>query len=171
MISGVKIGETRSATKSRREATERAPAQLRNGLQVLVRRERAAIRDDVGVDVKLPDHPFFWSLNPEKQQKARRWWFKAIRLGKVRTDGKRYIRSGAILRAWKLVSNFNDFDGLITLSNPAPGAEWVVGEKQVPSHEKSGHPRIDKVAMRSRQRMNAKARVLWQTIAHPESLR
>lgn len=161
--------KTRKSTSAVMKKTAlQAPRLMRAGAQVVVRRERRDIRADLERKVRKPRHPFIWSPVPMKQNAARRWWYRAVRLGIVKSANGRYVRSGSILRGWKLVSNLNDFDGLITIQNNAPGAEWVVGMKQVPSHAKSGYPRIDKVAMRSRNRIDPKLRALWRTVCRPK---
>lgn len=168
MLGGAKVTVNRSNTRAYRETAQKLPTLMRNGMKTLVRRERAEIRKEVAVEVRPPEHPFRWSTEPEQQKSAARWWFRRVKLGLVATANGRYIRSGSILKGWKLESNIDDLDGLITLGNVAPGSEYVVGDKQVPSHAKSGHPQIAKVAMRSSKRMNAKARVLFRTIARPQ---
>lgn len=141
---------------------------MRNGAQVVVRRERQDLKRDVEKRVRKPAHPFIWSLNPEYQKAARQWWFKQISLGKIRGGSGRYVRTGRIIRAWKIITNLDNFEGLITLQNNAPGAEFVVGMKQVPSHARSGHPRIDKLAMASSKRMSPKLTALWRTVSRPQ---
>jgi hypothetical protein len=43
----------------------------------------------------------------------------------------------------------------------------VVGGRQVPSHEQSGYPRIDKLAEESGQRLSNEVVKLWEVVSLP----
>lgn len=100
------------------------------------------VRDD---EPAMPKLPFLWSHNPAKQSRARRWYFYWM---VPPTGGSgRYERTGALLDAYKVRINLEDDDGLLVLENSAQGAEYVIGDRQVPSHEMSGWRTIDDAAL------------------------
>jgi hypothetical protein len=84
---------------------------------------------------------FVWSFNREANTRARRWWFRQIKLGNIPTDGEHYIRSNTIINAWISEIRIDGDAILFTLSNPAPGASHVYGspeQTQVPGHASTG---------------------------------
>jgi hypothetical protein len=88
---------------------------------------------------------FVWSFNRAANQRARRWWFDAIKRGVINTDGEHYIRSGEIPNAWETEIIINTNEILLRIFNPAPGAERVYGSpeiNQVPGHAFTGWTNI-----------------------------
>ncbi len=85
----------------------------------------------------LPDLPFVWSYNPEKQNRARRWYFANVVKGK---GGGRYQRTHKLAKSWKILVKVDANGGMIEAVNNAPGADYVIGDRQVPSHYLTGWP-------------------------------
>lgn len=86
-------------------------------------------------------HPFVWSYNKAANDRARRWWFMAIDKGLVRTDGVRYVRSGELGESWEMI--YDASNGTITFFNSADGAGYVIGDRQIPGHRRTGWQQID----------------------------
>ena len=88
-------------------------------------------------------HPFVWSLNPEKQQRARRYYFAAIARGEIPTDGTRYRRSGRYGKSFDAgVQEHKDSIDAV-LGSDFDKASYVAGNedssiKQIPGHVKTG---------------------------------
>lgn len=160
ITNGVAFERTRQTVKA-------SPVQLRNGVKIAVRRERTRLNREFQRQIPVPRHKFVWSLNPAAQRRAQRWWFAAVRKGLVPTANGRYARTGLLQRSWKLESRIESYVGGITLKNTRKGAEFVVGARQVPSHEQSGYPQIDKLAEQSGQRLSAEVVALWGVVSLP----
>lgn len=150
-----------------RDTARASPAQMRNGVKIAVRRERTRLNKEFERPIPLPTHPFRWSRTPAKQARARRWWFAAVRDGRVPTANGRYQRSGLLQRSWDLESRIEAYFGAISIRNTRPGAEFVVGTWQVPSHERSGYPRIDRLAAVSGERLTNEVIALWEVVSMP----
>lgn len=82
----------------------------------------------------IPDLPFVWSHDPMKQARARRYYFGVILKGKKRKGG-RYTRTHQLVNSWKVTYNARTGDGEITARNNASGFDYVIGNRQVPSHQ------------------------------------
>jgi hypothetical protein len=81
--------------------------------------------------------PFVWSRDPQRNARARRWWF-ANRNGP-------HQRTGALGRAWTADVTYAPAETQINVSvgNTSPGASYVIGAAafdyaQVPSHAATG---------------------------------
>lgn len=92
----------------------------------------------------IPELPFIWSYDPLKQARARRFYFGVILKGKQRRGG-RYQRTHRLVNSWKIAYNARTGDGEITASNAAPGFDYVIGNRQVPSHTDTGWYEADNV--------------------------
>lgn len=156
-----------SAFERTRQTVRAAPAQMRNGVKIAVRRERQRLNREFQRQIPVPVGRFIWSRNREKQARARRWWFAAIRKGIVPTANGRYARTGLLQRSWKLESRIESYFGAISISNSRKGAEFVVGTWQVPSHEANGYPRIDRLAVQSGERLTNEVIALWGVVSLP----
>ena len=150
-----------------RETVRAAPTLLRNGVKIAIRRERQRLNREFKRRIPLPVHPFIWSRNSEKQARARRWWFSAIKRGLVPTENGRYARTGLLQKSWELESRIEARFGAISIRNTRKGAEFVVGTWQVPGHERSGYPRIDRLAAVSGERLTEEVIALWETVSAP----
>lgn len=113
-----------------------APAELQRRVKRLTTITRVKIREDLRAPENIPDLPFVWSLDPTKQARARRWYF-ANKVPKG-SQGGRYQRTGALERGWDTPVVTNANGGEIRLVNNTPGAIYVQGELQVPSHTATG---------------------------------
>ncbi|MGB1288002.1 MAG: hypothetical protein ACPG7F_15805 [Aggregatilineales bacterium] len=88
-------------------------------------------------------HPFIWSLNPEKQRRAQRYYFAAIARGEIPTDGTRYRRSGRYGKSFDAgVKETKDSVDAV-LGSDFDKASYVAGNedgsiKQIPGHVKTG---------------------------------
>lgn len=93
---------------------------------------------------KLPDHPFIWSTNPQKQRAAQRGYHAAIRRGEIRTAGGRYQRTGEMAAGWDADMLIGDGSIVMVVEHKAKskrerdGLKYTTGDAQVPSHERTG---------------------------------
>lgn len=124
------------------EAASRAPGILNTLIKRRVTRSKSAILAKLHTAPEaVPDLPFIWSYDPAKQARARRWYF-ANMVPKGSTGG-RYQRTGALERAWKIAVRVTPEGGAVEVSNASPGAIYVVGDYQVPSHYLTGWPTVE----------------------------
>jgi hypothetical protein len=89
------------------------------------------------------DSKFVWSFNREANKKARRWWFRELKLGSINTDGRHYQRTGVIRNSWQTEISISGDEVILSLFNPAPGSEYLYGspeQRQVPGHTATGWP-------------------------------
>jgi hypothetical protein len=113
----------------------------------------------------LPVLPFVWSLYPAANARARRWYFaNKVPPGSA---GGRYDRTGELLDAWKVVINITDNGGIITASNDADGFDWVIGNRQVPSHTRTGWYIADEVLLDASEQATDILIDTWYTVADP----
>ena len=85
-----------------------------------------------------PEYPFIWSYDPAAQRRAQKWWY-------ANKSGP-HVRTGALTAATDVQFIGDETGGYFEVSNTADGNEYVIGEKQVPSHYLTGWPTIDAVA-------------------------
>ncbi len=124
------------------------------------------------VPAKKPAHPFVWSKKPSAQKRAKGWWFAAIagRIPGVRilTSGGRYKRTGRLLKRLKVrfdrPARTITVTGLQGRGRRKLGYRYVVFDRQVPSHKRTGWPRIDKEMERAAVEINDKAIEVWDKI-------
>lgn len=94
---------------------------------------------------RQPAPNFVWSFDAAAQKRAKGWWFAAI-AGKIPgvqidTDGEHYRRSGALLA--NISVHLDRPVGTITVTGVDSDAfDHTVGDKQVPSHERTGWKNI-----------------------------
>lgn len=152
-----------AALDAQAEAARVSPALMASGMKVLVRRERARLRKDVSKTPPQSSLPFIWSLDLAAQGRARRWYF-ANKVPKG-SKGGRYKRTGKLAEAWELRTQIDQRGGVIVIENKAPGAAYVYGPKQVPSH--SAWINKDKLAAQSSERISRDGASLWLAISDP----
>jgi hypothetical protein len=116
---------------------------------------------------RFPAHPFIWSFDQAKQARARRWWFAAIagKIPGVRIDtaGGRYRRTGRGPKSIKIF--FDRPEGTITVEIPGSGfGLYTVGPRQVPSHARTGWPRVDKELEKAEVEFLDNAITVWTDI-------
>jgi hypothetical protein len=91
--------------------------------------------------------PFVWSRNKTKNEKARRYYFAAIKRGEIQTSGGRYVRTGAYGKSWTATSRKDGTRRIITVSTSYPVAKFIGGsfsrnrDFQIPGHKTTGWPR------------------------------
>ena len=107
-----------------------------------------------------------WSLDPFANARAQRWYFaNKVPRG---SRGGRYKRTGALLESIDIVTVRESTDTeLIALSTDARGAEYVIGDRQVPSHQRSGWPRLDEIAEEESENLTDELIELWFTVTDP----
>lgn len=138
---------------------------MRTAVQRRVRKVKSRLRADLKAPGDFPDLPFVWSYDPVKQAKARRWYF-ANKVARG-SRGGRYQRTGDLEAAWDILFEGSDGGAVITLENSSPGAEFVYGERQVPSHYATGWAQLDDLALRYRDELNLGLIEDWFTASDP----
>ena len=114
----------------------------------------------------VPNLPFIWSYDPVKQARARRWYF-ANKVPKG-SKGGRYQRTGKLAEAWNVVATASDYSGILAIENDAPGAIYVQGEYQVPSHYDTGWENINDLASEFQEQASNEVMQIWFTITIPK---
>lgn len=108
-------------------------------VQIRVNENRPDFQQSVRPPDNLPDLPFIWSNNREAQLRARRWWLAHLReMGLLNAAGGRYQRTGEMVKGWDLRLTLSGDGGQVDSFNNANGAEFVYGDRQVPSHKLTG---------------------------------
>lgn len=95
-----------------------------------------------------------WSPDPEADARARRWWHWAVKTGRVKTDGRHYIRTGNFQKAFdiRFVVQDDYYDLLVLANKKGTDSKgrfkyrWVVGtfdrargnRWRIPGHRKTG---------------------------------
>lgn len=115
----------------------------------------------------LPELPFIWSYDPVKQGRARRWWFAHLReIGAP--PGGRYQRTGALAEAWHVIADSSDYSGILAVENDAPGAIYVQGDYQVPSHYATGWENVTDLISEFQEKASNEIADIWLTVVMPE---
>lgn len=126
-----------------------------------VSKVKAHIKEDFKAPESLPDLPFIWSMDAAANARARRWYF--ANMVDKGSAGGRYQRTGAIEAAWDIQFIEDDNGAAITIENNAPGAEFVYGNRQVPSHYLTGWNPVSEIAARYRDELNLRLIEDWLT--------
>lgn len=145
------------------ETFRRAPGFMAVQTNRLISRRKSRLKSEILVEPPLPDLPFVWSTDPVKNARARGWYF-ANRVPEG-SQGGRYQRTGALLDGFDILVNVDERGGIFTITNDVPGAEFVIGFKQVPSHRK--WIVIDDVAIKFSELLNEDFIQLWHTVNDP----
>lgn len=87
---------------------------------------------------RLAVHPFVWSTNPAANERARNWYFAAVRRGLIPTSGGRYQRSGQMVAGWEVDVTVGDGAIALVARNKSRALRWVTGQQQVPGHATTG---------------------------------
>jgi hypothetical protein len=145
------------------DAFRRAPGFMGVQSKRLIQRRKSQLITEVFVEPPLPDLPFVWSLDPAKNARARRWYFaNKVPYG---SEGGRYPRTGDLLDGFDILVNVDEGTGVFTITNDVPGAEFVIGFKQVPSHHRWVN--IDDAALRMSELLNDDFINLWAIVNDP----
>jgi hypothetical protein len=141
-------------------------ALMSKAFQRQVTRVRQRLQPRFKAPDRLPALPFIWSDDPAKQRRARAYYYAVILRRRGRRGG-RYPRTGKMVAAWKFKVDLRANEGVITLTNDAPGVEYVMGFKQVPSHRITGWPNGDELAFDASQELTNVAIDTWFVVADP----
>ena len=86
--------------------------------------------------------------------KQKRAYWARVRSGEIDHNEKTgYRRTNTIIRKWsfKVETDMNGVEG--TMTNNAPGAIFVQGERQQPFHKASGWPTVDDTVEKNRKQV------------------
>jgi len=140
-------------------------AVMRTETRRRVGKVKSFIRQTVKAPDDLPDLPFIWSYDAAAQARARRWYF-ANKVPKGSAGG-RYQRTGKLESEWDISFIEGDNGAAMLLENDAPGAEFVWGRRQVPSHYRTGWKTIDEIVNSARDELNLGLIEDWFTASDP----
>lgn len=130
------------------ETARRSPGLVGTLTKRSVAREKARLREQLLDEPASPALPFVWSLDEDANARARAWYFA----NKATGTGGRYPRTGALIEAYEFEVDVNNADGIITITNDAEGAEFVIGDRQVPGHADTW-PRLEETAFEASERL------------------
>lgn len=132
-----------------KESFRTSPKRMRREFPRAVNRSQARVQKVLRqyAPDALPQLPFIWSYDPVKQARAQGWYF-ANRVPPGSAGG-RYNRTGQLMESFAVRQNLADYAGELILENDAPGATFVIGDEQVPSHFLTGWPTIDEFAVQA----------------------
>ena len=148
-----------AALKRIEQRLQTRPARFEQRVQRIKVRFTPAILKNAHTSPRQSALPFTWSLAPSKQQKARAWYF-ANKVPKG-SKGGRYRRTGKTDAQTKVVERMDESGGEWSLVNTSPGAFWLFGGGQVPSHSSSGHPRFEEVGAKWRGLLGEAVATAW----------
>lgn len=147
------------------QAARDAPGFMDAQAKRLIQRRKSELKAEILVEPPEPSLPFVWSLDPVKNARARGWYFaNKVPRGSA---GGRYQRTGALMDAFDILVDTSEGTGVFTITNDAPGAEFVIGFKQVPSHRESGWANLDDTALKFSERITNDLIDLWFTAVDP----
>ena len=146
----------------------RLPALAKGAIQRQTRSLKRRIIAELTDEPGSPSYPYVWSLDPDANARARRYYFGVILKGK-KTPGGRYRRTGKLLEAWDVKANYSrDFEHVeITMENAAAGAEYVQGRFQIYGHIRTGWPNADEIAIKYSEIATEEFIDMWFTLADP----
>lgn len=118
--------------RAQREAAKKAPAKMSDYMTQVVKPElETLVQNTLAIYPGDVVHPFEFAT-----AKSRRWYFaNMVPSGSER--GK-YRRTDALKLAWRVIIDRRRTDGLITIRNIHPAANYIIGEFQVPGHRVTG---------------------------------
>jgi hypothetical protein len=151
-----------------RDRALQSPTLMNNSLKIVRRRGLKRLREKTEQMPPQGDLPFVWSLDPEANLRARRWWYANYVAKQGRRSGGRYRRrgkNGGIITGWDIVLELSPRGGSITLKNDMPGAEHVYGPRKVPGH--ALWPNKDDIARDEAAWQLNEVHELWKTISDP----
>ena len=95
--------------------------------RTLAQNENAYLQPMRQMDPGPSQHRGRWSTNAIANEKARRWWWRAVNKGLVNADSSgRYIRSGELNKQWRILRR----GSRISLENTSPKARYVYSMAQ-----------------------------------------
>jgi hypothetical protein len=143
---------------------ENAPRSMQQAISTTIKaqveRDIQPLRDEP----PQPDYPFIWSHDPQKQARARAWWFAHLKRTGNKSGG-RYDRTHGLSQGWEVdVSQFRA-SILIAISNAAERAvKWVQSVFQVPSHKRSGWVQYEGVVLKAEERAADSIIDIWYLV-------
>jgi hypothetical protein len=148
------------------EAAAKSPRLMDTALKRQLGRFKRDVLDVLRTEPSdSPDLPFVWSNDAAANARARRWYFaNKVPRG---SRGGRYQRTGALLNAWDVQLDASDGDGLLLATNDADGFDFVIGNRQVPSHADTGWYNADDELLKASERATDILIELWFTVADP----
>lgn len=141
-----------------------SPYVMNRVAKVIVRRERDWFQKQIDKTVRPSPRPFIWSEDKAANNRARKWYFRAIREGRIETEGGRYKRTGKMKKSAFVDGNLKQYEGLVTMGfrgEGSEGAEYVYGLRQIPGHR--AYPRLSRLAERSGERQSRQFNRFWTT--------
>jgi len=87
--------------------------------------------------------PYVWSRDKASNDKARRWYF-ANKVPKG-SKGGHYQRTGKLLKSYGIQVNVLRDENNIIVTNFANAEMYVLGERQIYGHERTGWPKRDDI--------------------------
>lgn len=128
------------------EAPRRLQVEVRDTVYKQLERDIAPLKEEP----QQPDYPFIWSRDPQKQARARAYWFAHLK--RTGATGGRYQRTHGLAQGWQIDINTFRASIMITIFNPAVRAvKWVQSVFQVPSHQASGWVQYEGVVLEAEQ--------------------
>lgn len=130
-------------------------------IKAQVERDIQPLRDEP----PQPDYPFIWSHDPQKQARARAWWFAYLQRTGRKKDNGSYRRTHGLSGGWEVdVSQFRA-SILIAISNAAERAvKWVQSVFQVPSHRRSGWQQYEEITLKAEEHAMDSMIDLWYLV-------
>ncbi len=114
--------------RATRETAQTAPGKMGAYVDSVVRpRVESLVQGKLAPYPGPAHHPFEFATD-----RSRRYYF-ASRKGKLP-----YRRTGDLGRAWKVNIDRRQNDGAISVVNRSPAAIWVIGNRQVEGHRRTG---------------------------------
>jgi hypothetical protein len=99
----------------------------------------ALLRVRLGTPPRPAVHPFLFAT-----ERSRRYYFYLVRAGRVRTNGRRYVRSGRLVSSWRVLPRGGSRRVRLAIFNQARVSQFVfgnaAGSRQVPGHRITGWP-------------------------------
>lgn len=111
------------------DTARRSPKLMQTAYERATRRLRSQMLEKLREEPGKPKYPIRW-----KSERQRRYV-----LAKLREDGNLpYERTGALLKAWRVVMEADGSGGIMTVENTSPSARYVVGDDAQPFHLDTG---------------------------------
>ena len=144
----------------------RLPALAKGAIFNLTRHLKKRIITELTDEPGSPSYPYVWSLDPDANARAMRYYFGVILKGK-KTPGGRYQRTGKLLAGWDVKAAIKNDRALITMENPAAGADYVQGRFQIYGHIRTGWPNADEIALKYSEIATDEFTEMWFTLVDP----
>lgn len=149
--------------KRQRELVAQSPYVMNRFARVMVKRERSWFVKRIDKPVRLAPRPFVWSNDAAANNRARKWYFAAIRDGRIETVNGRYKRTDKMKKSAFVDANLKNLEGLTTMGfrgEGSEGADYVYGLRQIPGHK--AYPRLSALAEKSGERQSVQFNTFWR---------